>query len=388
MKKSLLIALALTALCADVSTLPARADALYAIAEGSPKIHKSQPAAPSFDSELDRLHKAGLSADERKDYAEAVKYYRQAAERGYAKSQFSLAVCYSLGKGVAKDPAQAVYWLRQAAEQGYAQAQYGLGVCYDEGNGVTKDPVQAVYWQRQAAEQGVAHAQFNLGICYATGDGVAKDLTQAFYWFRQAAEQGVADAQLNVGVYYAQGKGVARDLGQAVYWLRQAAEQDHAQAQFSLGCLCCSESTNAATNIAEGKKWLQKAAARQDKGSQELAAVAKDILEEINDIETNIAEIQECKQLAQSYLSNNTIEDKELFDALNEFSTLADDCVADLLKELHDVPDLLFEVHLQNEEATKELNKRRQSRQSSRKHIINLIDLLKPDTTSENQSSR
>ncbi len=455
MKKSLLIALTLTALCADVSTLPAWADAPNATPEGSPKIHESQPAAPDFDPELDRLHKAGLSAYGRKDYAEAVRCYRQAAERGYAKSQFSLAVCYALGKGVVKSPAQAAYWLRQAAEQGYAKAQYGLGVCYDEGDGVAKDPIQAAYWQRKAAEQGVANAQFNLGLCYANGEGVAKDLTQAFYWFRQAAEQGVADAQLNVGVYYYKGKGVAKDIAQAVYWFRRAAEQGDAQAQFnvgicyangegvakdpaqaakwyrkaaeqgdakaqynlgtcyehgegvakdtvqakrwyrkaaeqglaeaqlSLGCLYCSENINAETNIAEGKKWLQKAAARQDEGSQELAAIAKDILREIIDIETAIAEAKEWKRWLRTYLSNNTIEDKKYFAVLNEWFTIIDDLIAELFAGLHDTPRLIVDIHNQNNNAIQYLDQRHQSIQSLRNDIREHINSLKADTTAK-----
>ncbi len=413
MKKSLLIALSLTALCANVSTLPAWADAPSATSAGSPRIQESQLAAPSFDPELEKLHKAGLSAQEKKDYAKAVKYYRQAAERGYAKSQFLLASCYAVGKGVAKDPVQAVYWLRKAAEQGYADAQYGLGVCYDEGEGVARDPVKSVYWQRKAAEQGVADAQFNLGLCYATGDGVAQNLTQAFHWFRKAAEQGVTDAQLNLGSYYYNGKGVAKNPSQAVYWFRKAAEkgdakaqlnlgicyangegvakdpaqatkwfrkaaeQGYAKAQLNLGCFYCSESTNAKTNIAEGKKWLQKVAAHQDEDSQELAAMAKDILKEINDIETAIAKVKECKQLAQSFLRNNTIEDKELVDSLNNVISLAGESVAELFNDLHETPELIVEAHIQNQEAAQKLNRRRQSRQTALKPIVNLIEQLK-----------
>ena len=69
------------------------------------------------------------------------------------------------GKGVAKDQAEAVKWFRKAAEQNYAQAQYNLGVCYTHGEGVAKDPVEAVKWYRKAAEQNLAKAQYNLGFC-------------------------------------------------------------------------------------------------------------------------------------------------------------------------------------------------------------------------------
>ena len=60
------------------------------------------------------------------------------------------------GEGVAKDAAEAVKWYRKAAEQGFAAAQYNLGVCYYSGEGVAKDAAEAVKWFRKAAEQGFA----------------------------------------------------------------------------------------------------------------------------------------------------------------------------------------------------------------------------------------
>jgi hypothetical protein len=42
-----------------------------------------------------------------------------------------------MGNGVTRDYAQAVEWFRKAAEQGDAMVQYNLGVCYENGNGVS-----------------------------------------------------------------------------------------------------------------------------------------------------------------------------------------------------------------------------------------------------------
>ena len=71
--------------------------------------------------------------------------------------------------GVAKDEAEAVTWFRKAAEQNYARAQLNLGLCYDKGDGVAKDELETVKWYRKAAEQNDAMAQNNLGVCYAEG---------------------------------------------------------------------------------------------------------------------------------------------------------------------------------------------------------------------------
>ena len=74
---------------------------------------------------------------------------------------------YLHGQGVRQDYAQAVKWYRKAAEQGFAEAQYNLGVRYDQGQGVPQDYAEAVKWYRKAAEQGDAEAQLNLGVMYA-----------------------------------------------------------------------------------------------------------------------------------------------------------------------------------------------------------------------------
>ena len=53
-----------------------------------------------------------------------------------AQAQYNLGVMYDEGRGVRQDDAEAVRWYRQAAEQGYAAAQYNLGAMYANGRGV------------------------------------------------------------------------------------------------------------------------------------------------------------------------------------------------------------------------------------------------------------
>lgn len=65
---------------------------------------------------------------------------------------------YDLGDGVPKNDAEAVKWYRRAAEQGNAAAPSNLGVMYETGQGVTWDYAEAVKWWRKAAEQGLATA--------------------------------------------------------------------------------------------------------------------------------------------------------------------------------------------------------------------------------------
>ena len=48
---------------------------------------------------------------------------RLAAEQGDARAQFNLGICYLNSINVTKDYAEAVKWLRKAADQGHAAAK-------------------------------------------------------------------------------------------------------------------------------------------------------------------------------------------------------------------------------------------------------------------------
>ncbi len=94
---------------------------------------------------------------------------------------------YAKGRGVPQDDAEALNWYRLAAEQGNARAQHYLGVMYAKGKGVPQDDAEALKWYRLAAEQGYAAAQYNLGVMYATGQGIPQDYVQAYMWFDLSA---------------------------------------------------------------------------------------------------------------------------------------------------------------------------------------------------------
>ena len=172
-----------------------------------------------------------------KDYAEAVKWYRKAAEQGYAYAQYSLGYCYECGKGVSVDYAEAVKWYRKAAEQGDASAQFSLGYCYKNGQGVTQDYAEAVKWYMKAAEQGYARAQCNLGLCYEKGQGVSQDFAEGVKWYKKAAEKGNAPAQYNLGICYKKGEGVEKNIDEAIKWFSKSAEQGDEDAKKQLKVL-------------------------------------------------------------------------------------------------------------------------------------------------------
>lgn len=189
-----------------------------------------RPQKPSAQT----LASQGYEAYEKGDDAQAVRLWRQAAEKGNVDGQKNLGWAYENGRGVEQSDAEAVRWYRLAAEQGDALAQYNLGGMYLFGRGVSQNSAEAARLFRLAAEQGEASAQKNLGLMYKNGDGVEQSDVEAVQWFRRAAEQDHGPAQFSLGLMYEEGRGVERNLDEAVRWYRKAAANGNKDAQTAL----------------------------------------------------------------------------------------------------------------------------------------------------------
>ena len=126
---------------------------------------------------------------------------RMKAENGDVRSQYELGVAFDFGKlGLEKNYTEAVKWFRKAAEQNNAAAQDNLGQCYAAGEGVEQDYAGAAKWYRKAAEQNDNSAQYDLGLCYANGEGVSKNYAEAYKWWTLAADQNNSDAKKYLSV--------------------------------------------------------------------------------------------------------------------------------------------------------------------------------------------
>ena len=71
-----------------------------------------------------------------------------------AKAQYELGMRFFDGNGVRKSEKEAVKWWRQAAEKENAAAQYMLGFCYEYGFGYRCDKRKAEKWYRKSAKHG------------------------------------------------------------------------------------------------------------------------------------------------------------------------------------------------------------------------------------------
>ena len=70
-----------------------------------------------------------MAAYARGDYATALRLLRPLAEQGDAQAQYNLGVLYDNGQGVPKNDAEAMKWYRMAADQGEAEARTTSRTC-------------------------------------------------------------------------------------------------------------------------------------------------------------------------------------------------------------------------------------------------------------------
>ena len=205
----------------------------------------------------------GKAAFERRDYAAAMRWNREAADLGNPTAETLVGFLYEKGLGVKREYGEALSWYRKAAEQGHAAAQRNIGILYEQGAGVPQDHAEALRWYRKAAEHGNAGAQTNAGYLYEKGLGVPQDYGEALRWYRKAAEQGEATAQNNIGVFYDKGYGLAQDYAEALRWYRLAADQGNVDAQYNLALLYA-EGHGVLRDLGQARQWMQKAAAAGD----------------------------------------------------------------------------------------------------------------------------
>ncbi len=120
-----------------------------------------EKAAAQGDSEASfhlgaHWDRQGAAPEHRK---EAERWYRMAAAGEHPEALYRLALRALYGKP--RNTAQAVEFYRRAADRGHSVAQNNLGAMYACGFGVPQDPFRALHWFRRAAEMGHEGARRN-----------------------------------------------------------------------------------------------------------------------------------------------------------------------------------------------------------------------------------
>lgn len=160
--------------------------------------------------------------DGKQSHEEALRWWREAAKRGYTVSMNNIGLAYADGLGVEPDMEQALEWWLQSAFLGNAWAMNSVGDCYETGAGVGRNYTMAMTWYQSAAENGDVLGNFNIAALYEAGKGVDRDYGQALVWYRKAAGMGDAASMRSIARIYREGLGVKIDMVEAYAWHRIA----------------------------------------------------------------------------------------------------------------------------------------------------------------------
>jgi len=173
----------------------------------------------------------------------ALEWLGKAAERGYAGAQVLLAYALDAGRVAGADPLKAQAWYEQAANKGNAFAQYSLAsLLATAGSGSGIDPATArqravegaVQWAARAAEQGLVPAQTLLASLLL--EGSEADSAAALVWLNRAAAEADEGALVRLGDECLSGRALPRDYAAARDWYLKAIETaDSAAAYARLG---------------------------------------------------------------------------------------------------------------------------------------------------------
>lgn len=130
-------------------------------------------------------YEKALATYNRGDLPGALPLFRQAADAGSADAQAWLGYLLDL----AEENAEAVRWYRAAAEQGHKEGLAGLADMYAKGEGVEKDMAEARSLYEKAADAGQDRAARVLAYAYEDGGlDVEPDAGKAAYWKSRAEE--------------------------------------------------------------------------------------------------------------------------------------------------------------------------------------------------------
>lgn len=93
--------------------------------------------------------------DAAEEDAAALELYRKAAAQGDAAGEYGVGLMYAKGEGTKKDAAEAMRWYRQAAAKNYVPAIEAIAWAYLTGDlGLARDAKEADAWGERAVKLG------------------------------------------------------------------------------------------------------------------------------------------------------------------------------------------------------------------------------------------
>ncbi|MBN8956466.1 MAG: sel1 repeat family protein [Rhizobiales bacterium] len=265
------------------------------------------------------------------DFRSALKWARQAAERGSPEAQALLGYILTHGPESLRDQDDADRWYERSAMAGCAQGHLGYALSLARRATNDKDHRQAANQMRRAAAAKLPTAIYLLGVLTEHGTGVPRDPSLAAEYYRDAAENGHGPAQIKWGVALIEGRHGEQDLVAGESWLRRAALAGNPRAAALLGDFY-GHGGPFPPNYAEAASWYRRAAEAGDKsaaralGSLYLtgAGVARDDVEAVRWFRSAAEQVPDAQFLYARMLAEGRGTPSDLAGARAWFARAAD----------------------------------------------------------------
>jgi TPR repeat protein len=183
---------------------------------------KDDAKEPRYEFEL------GHAYAQTKNYAEAVKHYKIAADAGSADALEALGLLYFKGLGVVVDKEKAFVLFYRSAETGNAVALEDLGAMFGNGDFVQRDDTKALEYFAKSVAAGNAAALGQVGVAFVWGRGDPVNYKMAANYFQQAADLGDGFSLKYLAILYERGLLGPPDKFKATQLRQKAQEVDPA----------------------------------------------------------------------------------------------------------------------------------------------------------------
>lgn len=222
----------LAIMCYNGTGVPRDVDEAIRLLRGTCDAHPDDPKA---------LHTLGTILRKEGGEEEAFRVMGRAASLGHVSAMHDFAVLHHNGVGTEKDVAQAMKWYRFAAESGQVVSQVALGLLLlsDDAAQVVDESAlpescrfaEALHWVDKAASGGHAYAQNLTGALLLSAPGkIEQDVDKAHRYTLQAAEGGLPEAQIQLVQILSGGEQTCETKKALRHWLDQAEQSGHPHA--------------------------------------------------------------------------------------------------------------------------------------------------------------
>ena len=190
-----------------------------------------------------------------RDFAEALRFYRQAAESGDSEAQYLLGRFLVMKNLLKRERNLVIRWWDSSLEKGLDSAT--TEEFDDEGH--KNERAEAMRWLNASGEEGSCEALRLLSSMYHRGLLVLADQEKSVQLLMRAAEMDDVVAQGLLGVIFLEGIGVEKREKQGIEYLELASDAGNSFAQWNLA-LALIEGQGALVNRPRAKALLERAA--------------------------------------------------------------------------------------------------------------------------------